>query len=198
MGSPLSIRQLVLNYLRAVERFRLQYERSRDPSHQLHSESIGYASLAESLDWADSIDNFLREGPRDNPGSPRNKSWAVALPDQQRDLVVAFQRVRNLVHHRWWQAVATRIALNVNGEQTNHWVWGALPTGVKEGRGRSSTADDVYSTRLQGRDLLTSLDDLACVFWTKRVWEIRRVEVEQPGHSVESPLVFDDERTPSP
>lgn len=189
--NPLSIRQLVLNYFRAVERFRLQCERSREPENQLIAESLGYAALAEALGWADSIDNFLREGPRDNPGTQRDKEWALGLPDEQRQLVQAFQRVRNLVHHRWWQAVATRIERNSEGAQVNQWIWGALPDGSDQGRGRSSDLDLAYAARLQGSDLLASLDDLAAVFWTKRGWQITRVQVEQPGHQVGSPLVFD-------
>ncbi len=149
----------------------MQYERSRDPSNQRDSESLGYAALAEALDWADSIDNYLREGPRDNPGTQRDKEWALAFPNDQRDLILAFQRVRNLVRHRWWQAVATRLGRNPHGEQVNQWIWGALPAGAGQGQGRSPALDAAYSDRLQSGDLLASLDDLAAVFWTKRGWQ---------------------------
>lgn len=195
-GHPLSIRQLVVNYLRAVERFRVQNKRSRDPERQLGSESLGYAALAEALGWADSIDNYLREGPRDSAGTNRDKDWADSLPAGDKDLVLAFQRVRNLVHHRWWQALATRMGLDIHGEQVNQWVWGDLPVGVGQARRRSVSMDAGYAGRLKGLDLMTSLDELASVFWSKRGWEIVRSDIEQPGHGVESPLVFDDEEVP--
>lgn len=193
LGHPLSIRQLVINYLRAVERFRLQYSRSSVLETQLETESLGYAALAEALGWADSIDNYLRAGPKDSIGTERNEAWARSLPADQEELVLAFQRVRNLVHHRWWQALATRMSSDIGGAQVNQWIWGSLPTGAGQGRGRSPELDAAYTRRLHRSDLLTSLDELAVVFWSKRRWQIARVDIEQPGHEVLSPLVFDDE-----
>lgn len=193
LGHPLSIRQLVVNYLRAVERFRLQHSQSSVLEGQLETESLGYAALAEALGWADSIDNYLRAGPKDSVGTERDKAWAESLPADQEDLVVAFQRVRNLVHHRWWQALATRMSSDIHGAQVNQWIWGYLPAGAGQGRGRSSELDAAYARRLRGSDLLTSLDELAAVFWSKRGWQIARADIEQPGHEVLSPLKFDDE-----
>lgn len=190
---PLSIRQLLVNYLRAVERFRIQCERAKDPDHHLHAESLGYAALAEALDWADSIDNYLREGPRGSVGTNRDKDWAEALPPDQNELVLAFQRVRNLVHHRWWQAVATRLGDGGDGDQANKWIWGRLPESPDQARRRSAIMDAAYESRLGGMDVLATLDDLAQVFWSKRRWEIRRQDINQPGHVVASPIVFDDE-----
>jgi hypothetical protein len=141
LGHPLSIRQLVVNYLRAVERFRLQYSQSSVLEEQLETESLGYAALAEALGWADSIDNYLRAGPKNSIGTERDEAWAESLPADQEELVHAFQRVRNLVHHRWWQALATRMSSDIHGAQVNQWIWGSLPTGAGQGRGRSTKLD---------------------------------------------------------
>ena len=193
LGHPLSIRQLVVNYLRAVERFRLQYTRSSVLERQLETESLGYAALAEALGWADSIDNYLRAGPKNSIGTSRDEAWASSLPADQEDFVLAFQRVRNLVHHRWWQALATSMSSDIDGAQVNQWIWGSLPVGAGQGRGRSSELDAAYASRLRGADLLASLDKLAAVFWSKRRWQIVRADIEQPGHEVLSKIVFDDE-----
>ena len=129
-------------------------------------------------------------------GTNRDQDWAASLAADQEDLVVAFQRVRNLVHHRWWQALATRFGRDLHDRQVNRLVWGRLPTGAGQGRGRSAEADAAYANRLQGQDLMSSLDELAAVFWTKRGWEIARQDIMQPGHDVGSPISFDDEQAP--
>lgn len=189
-GTPTSIRELVVAFLRAVERFREQDSRSSRLDEQLQTESLAKAALTEALNWADTIDQYLAHGPRGSTGTARDPDWAARLPDEQSDLAHAFQRVRNLVHHRWWEAVAVRMARQ-EGVQVNQWVWAPFPRSSNEGRGRDADGDAAYHRALQGRRLLETLDELAAIFWSKRGWEISRHDLTQPGHDVGSPLVLD-------
>jgi hypothetical protein len=200
-GTPMNIRELLGNFLRAVERFRLQDTNAAKVSEQLVTESLGHAALMEALNWADSIDQYLRFGPRDTLGTDRDQDWASGLPEAQSELILAFQRVRNLVHHAWWQAITVRMHLGQDG-QVNEWVWGFLPHEADRmiGKGSGSAAtkkdqlgDEAYGSALRGRPLLGTLDGLAEIFWAKRTWEITRDDVRQPGHDVLSPLTFDGE-----
>ena len=189
---PASIRELVVNFLRAVERFREQDARASDPDDQLHSESLARAALYEALNWADTIDQYLRAGPRDTPGTDRDQTWAAGLPGDQPRLALAFQRMRNLTHHQWWQAVGVRMS-RVEGRQVNEWFWAPLPDSAG-GRHRQSDADAAFNQRLAGRHVLATLDELAEVFFARRRWQIARADLAQPGHSVQgSPLLFDGE-----
>lgn len=189
--SPVSIRELIVSFLRSVERFRLQNERVGDD--QLEAESLGFAALAEALNWADSIDNYLRSGPRDTKGTNRDPDWATQLGEDERLLIQAYQRVRNVVHHRWWQVVSTRVFGGVAADHRPRWIWGRLPSQGSDGRGKDAAGNAAYASALEGRDVLVTLDQLATVFWSMRRWQISRGDVTQPGHSVRSPLSFDDE-----
>jgi hypothetical protein len=191
-GRPTSIRELIVNYLRAVERFRAQVGIAREPGEQLRSESLAGAALSEALAWADSIDSYLAAGPKDTLGTDRNPQWAQQLTSDEADLVAAFQRIRNLVHHRWLDALATRLTPE-DGVHTREWIWAPLPRSKAQGKGKDKERDATYMARLEGRPLLATLDELAGAFWRKRRWAIIRDDVRQPGHDVLSPLKFDDE-----
>lgn len=189
---PASIRELVLCFLRAVERFREQDARATDPVDRLHSDSLARAALFEALNWADTVDQYLSAGPRETMGTDRDPTWAEGLPNGQERLVVAFQRVRNLTHHQWWQAVGVRMS-RAGGRQVNEWFWAPLPVGRRAaGGGKARDEDAAFEERLAGRRVLTTLDELAAVFFARRTWEIARDDVAQPGHGeVGSPLAFD-------
>lgn len=190
-GGPESVRELVLAYLRAVERFREQDARASDPEGDGHGESLARAALFEALNWADTIDQYLRKGPRGTLGTDRDEEWAAGLPREQERVARAFQRVRNLTHHQWWGAVGVRMS-DVDGRQVNEWFWAPLPS--SGGRHRDLDADSAFEERLAGRRVLATLDELAEVFFARRTWQVRRADLAQPGHGVEgSALRFDDE-----
>lgn len=189
-GGPESVRELVLAYLRAVERFREQDARASDPEEGAHGESLARAALFEALNWADTINQYLRKGPRGTLGTDRDQEWAAGLLREQERLARAFQRVRNLTHHQWWGAVGVRMS-DVGGRQVNEWFWAPLPD---SGRHRDPDADLAFEERMSGRRVLATLDELAEVFFARRTWQICRTELAQPGHGADgSPLRFDDE-----
>lgn len=143
----------------------------------------------QALNWADQIDEYLKHGPKDTLGTSRDPGWASQLPADQAQLAQAFQHARNAVHHQWWHAVAVRIS-QANGSQVNEWFWGPLPeTGRRDKRGDVQA----YEDRLQGRQVLNTLDEMGAVFWTKRRWTISGAELGQLGHEIGAPLTFDDE-----
>jgi hypothetical protein len=197
-GAQTSVRELVINYLRAVERFRAQDVRSTVIEEQLQSESLAKAALAEALSWADTLDQRLGQWPKDERPSKkirksqRQAPWAVDLDEDAHDLVEAFQHARNVVHHRWFDLVSVRISVNGDG-QVNLWTWAPLPGNKRPGDNKSPELDGIYATKLEGRHLLETLDELAYAFWQKRRHQIRRAAIGQPGHDVQSPLIFDDE-----
>lgn len=127
-----TIHELVISYLRAVERFRAQDSLRSDLDLQLLVESLGRSALAEALNWADAIDQYLQTGPRSDERDPE---WVHRLPAS--DLAQGFQRVRNLVHHRWWQAVVVQLQMR-QGVQINEWCWADLPTASRKGQGKDS------------------------------------------------------------
>lgn len=170
----------MISYLRGVERFRAQDSLRSDLDGQLRIESLGRSALAEALNWADSIDQYLRAGPR---SGERDPEWADRLPAADQELVQGFQRVRNVVHHRWWEAVAVRLQMR-QGVQVNEWCWGDLPSGTRRGRGQNARGDAAYGARLRGRRVLDTLDELARIFWERRRWEITASDLAQPGHAV--------------
>jgi hypothetical protein len=184
-----SIRELIVSLLRAIERFRAEDSRASDSEEQLGVQSRGRSALAEALNWADSIDHYLSAGPKD---TPRDAKWVEQFEAADQDLLRAFQRVRNVVHHQWWEAVGVQL-LTVRGVQVNEWFWGALPVTRRQGAGKDKEAgaDDAYSARLEGRRVLETLDDLARIFWTKRRWQITPSDLEQPGQTPATPLILD-------
>jgi len=182
-----SIRDLVVSFLRAVERFRTEERQASNLDEQLTVQSRGRSALLEALNWADAIDQYLRQGP---PGRPREQDWTGALTPAKRDVVQAFQRVRNLAHHRWWEAVTVQIS-TAQDEQVNRWIWGPLPDRKRQGATKDADRDAAFARALQGKSVMTTLDELAATFWEKRGWEIRREDLEQPGHRVGTPLALD-------
>jgi len=114
-GEHSTIQELVASYLRAVERFRAEDSLAGPGDHQLANESRGRSALAEALNWADAIDNYLSAGPKD---TERDPAWVEKLPDADQQLLRAFQRVRNVIHHRWWEAVALRLSLSGDRQST--------------------------------------------------------------------------------
>jgi hypothetical protein len=190
-NTPTSIRELIVYYLRAVERFREQDSRARDSEDQLHSESLGSAALAEALSWADTVDQYLAMGPESTKGTQHDRGWVARLPDEQADVVRAFGRIRNVVHHQWWRAVGTRIT-RIGDRQVNEWFWAPLPDRAARTK-RDRDGDRAYGERLEGRAVLATLDELGVVFWSKRTWQISRSDVVQPGHGVGADLRFDDD-----
>jgi hypothetical protein len=198
-GTPTSIQELVVNYLRAVERFRAQDARSSVLEEQLRSESLAKAALAEALSWADTLDQRLAQWPK-GAGRPtkkerkarQRKPWARDLSQEAHNLVEAFQHARNVVHHRWFDLISVRMSSDGDA-QVNLWVWAPLPNQDGRGDGRTAELDALYSTELEGRPLLDTLDELAAAFWQMRGHEIERAVVGQPGHDVLSAIKFDDE-----
>ncbi len=76
---PINIRELVVFFLRAVERFRAHARAYADGGDQLENESRARGALAEALSWADSIDQYLSKGPRDRKGTERDPEWATTV-----------------------------------------------------------------------------------------------------------------------
>jgi hypothetical protein len=184
-GNPHSIRELVVSYLRAVERFRGEDLQASAPGdHQLAAESRGSSALAEALNWADMIDQWLGCGP------DGDRQWMALHSEPEQQVMRAFQRVRNVVHHRWWNAVATRMVI-LDGRQANTWVWAPLPDSRRHGRGKDKAGDCAFATTLKGDRVLDTLDELAGIFWDKRGWVITREDLEQPGYEVRTPVVLD-------
>ncbi len=104
----------------------------------------------------------------------------------------AFRIARDVVHHQWINAGATRSA---STPSRTAWLWSALQdrggprTAAKQAQARA------YDRRVRGRNVLTTLDDMARILWLYRGWEIARVDVEQPGHTVGSLVTFDNGQT---
>jgi hypothetical protein len=186
-----SIRELIVSFLRAIERFRAEDSRASESDEQLAVQSRGRSALAEALNWADSIDHYLSQGPK---YTPRDAKWVEQFEAADQNLLRAFQRVRNVVHHQWWEAVGVRL-LMVSGVQVNEWFWGPLPVERRQGPGKDKNvhAYDAYSARLEGRRVLETLDDLAGIFWTKRRWRITPADLEQPGQTSATPLILDNQ-----
>lgn len=190
-SEPMNIKELVVFYLRAVERFRshaLAYAAGED---QLANESRARGALAEALSWADSIDQYLAKGPRDRMGSDRDPNWADSVDDASGDLVRAFQYARNHVHHHWLNLVGTRLR---GGSVAPHeWFWADVPKVSRAGDGKRAGADE-YEQRMLGAEVLSTLDLIAEIFWVKRTWEIRLSDIAQPGYQVGAVLEFDPDR----
>lgn len=191
---PVSIRELVIHFLRAVERVRAQDGRSTHKEfveEGFRREPLARGALFEALNWADSIDNYLRKGLRNTKGTARDLGWAEALPLDQRDLVLGLQHARNVSHHRWFNVLAVTFQRGQAGEQVGVWTWGVLPPETGSRRRRDKEARSAYLSALKGEPLLDTLDRMAAVFWTKRGWHITRSDVYQVGYSVASPITFD-------
>lgn len=190
---PVHIKELIVFYLRAVERFRTHAVAYTDGGGQLDNESRASGALAEALSWADSIDQYLAKGPRDTKGSDRDPNWAASVDGADGELVRAFQYARNHVHHQWLNLVGTRL-YSGNQEAPSEWFWAPVPQPSRAGS-RGTIGAVEYEGQMGGADVLTTLDRLGRVFWGKRTWVIRRSEIAQPGYAVGAALEFDPENT---
>ncbi|MGC5172102.1 hypothetical protein ACLQ2Q_15780 [Microbacterium sp. DT81.1] len=190
---PMKIQELVTFYLRAVERFRAHAMDFATGGDQLSNQSRARGALAEALNWADTIDQYLREGPRDTIGTDRDPEWASKVEGSGGDLVLAFQFVRNHVHHQWLNLVATRTYSGAD-VSPSEWLWATAPARTRSGATTSDGAG-AYERQMRGATVLTTLDRLGQVFWTKRRWEIHMSDVAQPGYPVRADLTFDIERS---
>jgi hypothetical protein len=90
------------------------------------------------------------------------------------------------VHHQWWNVADIELG-------TNRWLWGETPEATRSRHATRLADRRAYDNQMRGQDVLTTLDRLAEVFWTRRRWEIHRSDVEQPGYPVRSTLPFDPE-----
>lgn len=188
---PIDIKELVVFYLRAVERFRTHALAYASGGDQLSNESRARGALAEALNWADSIDQYLSQGPRESKGTDRDPNWATTLDGANGELVRAFQYARNHVHHQWLNLVGTRL---YSGEQAklSEWYWTEVPSPSRSASGKSNGADE-YQRQMHRAVVLTTLDRLGQAFWEKRAWVIYRSEIVQPGYDVGADLGFDPE-----
>jgi hypothetical protein len=188
---PMDITELVVFYLRAVERFRTHALAYASGGDQLSNESRARGALAEALNWADSIDNYLSKGPRDTKGTDRDQNWAATIDGANGELVQAFQYARNHVHHQWLNLVGTRLH---SGDQAkpSEWYWAKVPSPPQSGSRKSKGADE-YQRQMYRAIVLTTLDRLGQAFWEKRTWAINRSEIVQPGYDIGADLRFDPE-----
>lgn len=191
-GQPMKIQQLVIFYLRAVERFRAHAFDPTGPAEMVN-QSLAGGSLAEALNWADTIDQYLAKGPHGTIGTKRDPNWADSVDASDSELVRGFQHARNHVHHQWLNLVATRVMMSEQG-QRNEWIWEAAPEPKRSRRTKPDDGRDAFRRQMLGANVLTTLDRLAVVFWARRTWEIHRSDIEQPGYPVRSTLPFDPER----
>lgn len=188
---PMNIKELVVCYLRAVERFRAHAVAYTNGGDQQDNESRARGALAEALNWADSVDQYLGQGPKDTMGSDRDPDWAAKVDGAGGDLVRAFQYARNHVHHQWLNLVGTRI---YSGAQSapDEWYWTDIPQSTRAGSRKRAGAEE-YEQKMLGADVLTTLDRLGEVFWAKRTWVIHRSEIAQPWYEVGAEIDFDPE-----
>jgi hypothetical protein len=191
--SARNVTLLLAAYLRAVERFRAQDHASEDRAEDgLRAAPLAEAALFEALNWADMIDDYLARGPRGTVGTPRDPQWADKLASDDADLVHGLRIARNVVHHQWTNAVST-----VSAPNHTSWIWSPLPD---PGRARTPAAQAqaaAHARRVEGRSIVATLDDLSRVLWNFRRWTIDRDSIEQPGHTIRSPIAFDDEQSVS-
>lgn len=187
----MKIKELVVFYLRAAERFRTHALAYASGGDQLSNESRARGALAEALNWADSIDQYLRQGPRDTIGTNRDPNWSATVDGANGELVRAFQYARNHVHHQWLNLVGTRLFGGMPAKPTE-WCWTDVPSPARAGTGKSNGAQE-YARQMHGAVVLTTLDRLGEVFWGKRRWVISRSEIAQPGYEVGADLEFDPE-----
>lgn len=174
--NPLNRREMLINYLRAVERFRSACLRNAVPGDNLRDESLGWAALAEALFWLFTI----MENTKGNPN--------LSVADIE--LLEAFESARNIAQHASWNGIATEIQHNVSG-QRNSWIWGNRPKN-EQLRKREATLAEAYKARLQGQEILPTLDQIAKEMWSIRGWQIARDAIEQPGYTVECDIQFDE------
>lgn len=119
-----SIRQLVTGYCRAFYRFQAEQQVAR---HLPDADDLEapwaadpFMALFEALNWADATDEFLERGPTGRGGK---LNWLDNLAEDQRKVVRGMRHARNVVHHQWWAALATRVVW-VEGRQVDTWILG--------------------------------------------------------------------------
>jgi hypothetical protein len=189
----MKIRELVIFYLRAVERFRAHGADWNGPQ-ELRDTSRARGALGEALNWADTIDLYLSKGPHGTLGTDRDPDWAASVDGANGELVRGFQYARNHVHHQWLTLVTVRIVMTGNDNQHTSWVWASAPAPKRSRRPKPDDYRDAYQRQLEDSSILNTLERLAMVFWQRRGWVIDRSDIEQPGYTVLSSIPFDPER----
>jgi hypothetical protein len=179
-----TIRHLVLGYLRAYARVEQALEQAAPVHHPLEAESRAWEALFEALNWADSIDQFLKYGQAERGADP---TWLDNADEKTQGVALAMQCVRNAVHHQWWEALSMRIDMDEDG-QHNSWIWFDLPANVSNKKGKKA-----YKTHLRGQPVIEALRVLRDAFWKQRGWRITAEDLEQPACPFPSnmPFVFD-------
>lgn len=186
-NTPKLIVNLVVAYLRAVERFRSAATVVSEPDGQLQGEQTGWEAMAEALNWADAIDENLRANDRSRP---KGADWTDDLPDDSRRLWLGLQHARNAVHHQWWEAVALQMEVRPEG-QNNTLVWAPLPEPKRRPSAAEEASAEAYVSGLRGRPILETLDELAAVMWPLRKWGVSRADLVQPQYGVGTPIELD-------
>lgn len=170
--NDMSRKEHVLNYLRAVERFRYYAKCNEKPGDNVRNESLGWAALGEAMYWFYSVNDQMRA--------------PVMSEFKDVELCDAFQSVRNRAQHLGWYPIATKMdAVSGGGQRT--WVWGS-------GSNKSRHGSKEYVDRLEGREVIQTLDELGVQMWDIRKWHITLDDMWQPGFETYATISFD----PSP
>jgi hypothetical protein len=168
-NDQVTINQLVVGFCRAYYRFL-----SEDQGEDAQSLPRAYMALFEALNWADAADAFLRRGPEVRGGDPQ---WPERLPANQREVVEGVQHARNVVHHQWWDAIATEMQME-DDWTVNAWIWSDLP----KRKNRDRDGRRAYNAALRGKPIADTLELLRDAFWSVRRWEIKADLLDQPAY----------------
>ena len=109
-SDQVTINQLVIGFCRTYYRFL-----GEDQGKDVQSRQRAYMALFETLNWTDAVDAFLRREPEVRGGNPK---WPERLPLDQREVIEGVQHARNVVHHQWWDAIATEMKMEESGKST--------------------------------------------------------------------------------
>lgn len=170
-----NVRDLVLGFLRAYYRFEAENRRSRDPEQEAGARRLGRMALFETLNWADSVDQFLTHGPPNRGGDPK---WLENLKTPEIYVVRGIRHARNVVHHQWWAAISIHIVLPTSERnQVNTWIWSELPP-----NNRNKKSQAAYENSLLGRPVEDALGILRDVLWKRRRWQISAADLAQPSY----------------
>lgn len=185
-GSGTTTRNLVLGYLRAYARVEQALEEAAPVSHPPEAESRAWEALFETLNWADSIDQFLKFGDAEKGANPQ---WLDKADEKTQGVALAVQCVRNAVHHQWWEALSMRIDMDEDG-QHNSWIWFDLPAHIRNKEGKKA-----YKKHLRGQPVVEALRILRDAFWKHRGWRITAEDLEQPACPFPSNMPFEFDAT---
>lgn len=172
----MSSREYVIHYLRSLERFKSHVVNNRLPGDNVRNESLAWGAFGECMFWFKGLYEhtvYFKKGKFDD-----------------QELCEAFRELRNLAQHAGCFPIATTISIGPSG-QVNTWHWGVPTSKLRSG---NSTPKN-YTKRLQGQEVLATLELLAQEVWKVRGWTISKDEISQPGYTVESSLKFDNPAT---